>query len=313
MTGSSPLKVGVPEILGTRARDYMPATAQVIVLADDGPLPANVDGIEFFVPMFNRPRVRDILPRLRSLKVIQTMSAGVDWVISVVPSGVTICDARGIHDIPVSEWIVTAILSTYKQFPVFEDRQRKGVWERPRMSEPDIADLAGKKILILGYGSIGRAAEDRLTPFGVDIIRVARRPRTGVHGLEEVRDLLPLADVVILLLPLTDATRGIVDEAFLKRMKGGALLVNAARGPLVDTDALLRLLASGRIKAALDVADPEPIPDGHELWKTPNTLITPHIAGNSPEFTNRACRFIGSQVERFSAQEPLKNVVEDGY
>ncbi len=305
--------VGLPETLGERLAACMPQEATVVAVADEGPLPDRFQEIEFLVPTFNRQRVTDLLPRLRQLKVLQTMSAGVDWLLSIAPEGVTICDASGVHDIPVSEWIVTAMLSVYKEFPVFRDSQDEGVWQRPTMFEPAITDMSGKKVLILGYGSIGRATEERLAPFGVEILRVARQARTGVHGIEQLPELLPRSDAVVLLLPLTDETRGIVDASFLARMKEGALLVNAARGPLVKTDALLESLQSGRVRAALDVTDPEPLPDGHELWTAPNTLITPHIAGHSPEFIARAGRFIGDQVGRYGRGEDLENVVQNGY
>jgi len=306
--------VGLPESFSRGLQDCIPGSATPVILADEGSLAPGADEVEFFVPMFNRPRVIEVLPQLHSLKVLQTLSAGVDWLLTIAPKGVTICDASGVHDVPVSEWIVAAILSMYKQFPEFRDRQRAGVWERPLMLQSDVTDLAGKRVLILGYGSIGRATEERLTPFGVEIVRVARRPRSGVHGMADLLpDLLPRADVVVLLLPLTDETRGIVDEFFLSRMKDGALLVNAARGALVETPALLQSLQEGRIKAALDVTDPEPLPEGHELWAAPNTLITPHVAGHSSEFLPRACRLVGRQIERFASGEPLQNVVEYGY
>jgi phosphoglycerate dehydrogenase-like enzyme len=308
-----PITVGIPELLADRLRYHIPHTAMPIILADEGPLSPSAADIEFFVPMFNRPRVSELLPQLQSLRVLQTMSAGVDWLLAMAPPGVTICDASGVHDIPVAEWILTAILSMCKQFPVFRDRQRSGVWQRPSMLQPDIADLAGKNVLIIGFGSIGRATEERLAPFRVEIVRVARRPRDGVFGMQRLPELLPQADIVVLLLPLTDETRGIVDAKFLNGMKKGALLVNAARGALVHTSALVDFLHAGHIKAALDVTEPEPLSEGHALWTAPNTLITPHTAGHSPEFLDRAGSFVGGQVERFGLGMPLKNVVENGY
>src|SRR5690606_30484559 len=141
-------------------------------------------------------------------------------------------------------------------------------------------ELAGKRVLIVGAGDIGVGVAARLAPFEVSITRVARRPRPGVHGVDELPELLPHADVVALLVPLTDATRGMVDKDFLGRMADGALLVNAARGPVVDTAALTEELSTGRIGAALDVTDPEPLPPDHPLWRMPNVLITPHVAGS---------------------------------
>ena len=168
-------------------------------------------------------------------------------------------------------------------------------------------------MLIVGYGSIGRALEARLAPFGARIVRVARHARDGVHSTDQLPHLLPHADAVVILLPLTSATRGMVNADFLAAMRPGALLVNAARGPIVDTDALLAALRAERIQAALDVTDPEPLPDGHPLWSAPGVLITPHIGGAVFRVYERGWRFAGEQVRRYLDGEPLLNVVKDGY
>ncbi len=171
-------------------------------------------------------------------------------------------------------------------------------------------------MLIVGYGSIGEAIEARLTPFGVTVLRVARRARETprVSAIGELHELLPLADVVVLIVPLTEETRGMFGAAEIGLMKHGALLVNAARGPVVVTEALVEALTEHRIRAAVDVTDPEPLPVGHPLWTAPNCLITPHIGGSTPEFIYRAFRFAAAQVQRFTAGEPLENVVtEAGY
>ena len=305
--------VGLPEVVADRLIACLPEIAMPVAIADEGELPAGAEAIQFLVPTFNRARTKELLTELHSLKVLQTMSAGVDWLAPMAPDGVIICDASGVHDTAVSEWIVAAILSHYKQFPRYRDQQVASRWHRPAMFEADTMDLEGKTVLIVGHGSIGRATEQRLVPFGVRVVRVARQERPGVQAAGELGELLPSADIVVLLLPLTPETRGIVDGRFLERMKPGSLLVNAARGPLVQTDALVASLKSGHVRAALDVTDPEPLPEGHELWLTPNVLITPHIAGHSPEFLARVCRFVGGQVERFARGKPLKNVMENGY
>jgi phosphoglycerate dehydrogenase-like enzyme len=173
--------------------------------------------------------------------------------------------------------------------------------------------LADSTVLIIGYGSIGQAVERRLAPFEVDVVRVASTPRPGVHGTDELPDLLPSADIVLLLVPATPATAGMVDAAFLARMKDGALLVNAARGPVVDTDALVAETASGRLRAALDVTDPEPLPDDHPLWRAPGVLITPHVAGSTPASTRRVLRVVRDQLKRYIAGEPLNNVITGSY
>ena len=177
-------------------------------------------------------------------------------------------------------------------------------------------------MLIVGYGAIGAALEARLTPFEVEVVRVARSARPGgqgpevtgpvVYGVAELPALLPDADVVVLLVPLTDATRGLVDADFLARMKPGALLVNVARGAVVDTDALLVALNEGRITAALDVTDPEPLPPDHPLWSAPGVLVSPHVGGASSAMWPRAYRVVREQLDRFAAGEPLANVVRPG-
>jgi len=221
---------------------------------------------------------------------------------------VTLCDARGVHDSSTSEWAATAVLAAVREFPRFAVAQVAGRWEHGVTGE-----LAGRRVLVVGAGSIGDALCRRLEPFGVDLVRVARRARDGVHAVVELPELLPSADVVVLLVPLTDATRGMVDAAFLARMPDGALLVNAARGPAVDTDALTAELASGRLRAALDVTDPEPLPAGHPLWTVPGLLLTPHVAGSVRGVLPRAYRLVARQLWRYADGEPLDNVVVDGY
>jgi phosphoglycerate dehydrogenase-like enzyme len=168
-------------------------------------------------------------------------------------------------------------------------------------------------VLLVGYGAIGEAIEARLRPFEVEVVRVARRGRDGVHPIAELPRLLPDADVVILIVPLTAETRGLVDADFLARMKDGALLVNVARGPVVDTDALLAALTSGRLSAAVDVTDPEPLPADHPLWDAPNLLVSPHVGGASSAMWPRAHRLVRDQLHRFADGEPLANVMEGEY
>ncbi|MFI9390452.1 2-hydroxyacid dehydrogenase [Streptomyces bauhiniae] len=252
------------------------------------------------------------LERMTGLRVIQTLTAGVDDItadLSLVRPGVQLCNARGVHDTSTAELALTLTLASLRGIPGFVRAQDEGRWQgefRPA--------LADRNVLILGYGAIGSAIEDRLAPFEVErVIRVARSGRTTargvVHPLTELPQLLPDADVVILATPLTDETRGLVDAAFLARMKDGALLVNIARGPVVDTDALLSEVESGRLTAALDVTDPEPLPPGHPLWRAPGVLITPHVGGPSSAFRPRAERLLVDQLTRFVNHEPLRHVV----
>jgi phosphoglycerate dehydrogenase-like enzyme len=257
--------------------------------------------------------------------------AGVDWILPWLPKQVTLCDGRGIHDISASEWVLAAIMSTMKWIPLYRDLQAKQQWKGFAsvtdgfLGETGTSkgqykvlaeDLAGKTVLIVGYGSIGEAIEARLTPFGVTVLRVARRARQqpAVSAIADLPTLLPLADIVVLIVPLTAETHGLIGAPELALMKHGALLVNAARGPVVVTDALVAALQEHRIRAAVDVTDPEPLPPGHPLWSAPNCLITPHIGGSTPQFIHRAFRFAAAQVRRFAAGEPLENIVTDaGY
>ena len=270
--------------------------------------PAELEQAEFFVAdAWSAKETIAAMPNMTSLRVVQTLSAGVDW-LPPLPVEVTLCDARGVHDIAVAEWVLSAILAAARKLPEMVDSQRAGRWERPPQSE-----LHGSRVLILGYGSIGEAVEVRLEPFGVEVERVARAAREGVHPIDALGELLPVADVVVLLVPLTGETAGLVDARFLGRMKEGALLVNAARGQIVDTGALLEALHGERVRAGLDVTDPEPLPDGHPLWSAPGALITPHVAGDTPGFKPRAYRLVGDQIRRHAAGEPLINVVEGDY
>jgi phosphoglycerate dehydrogenase-like enzyme len=249
-----------------------------------------------------------LLAQMERLRVIQTLSAGVDRLVARVPAGVILCDARGTRDVPVAEWVLAVILAARKRLPQLRDRQRAHEWAWGQTQE-----LEGASVLILGYGSIGAAVEARLAPFGAEVIRVARRARAGVHPVEELGSLLPLADVVVVLLPLTEATEGLLDRAALSRLRPDALLVNASRGAIVETEALLELLLAGRVQAALDVTDPEPLPAEHPLWDAPGVLITPHCAGDTLAAERRAFALVGDQVRRFVREEPLANVVEQDY
>jgi phosphoglycerate dehydrogenase-like enzyme len=266
----------------------------------------DVGEVEFVVPNWQISRG---LEPLTGLKVIQTISAGVDWIIDRVPDGVTLCSARGARDPAMAEWVLWAILADMKASGVAAAQQRTHEWEHL-----DLRDLDGARVLILGHGSIGAAVEERLLPFGVaEVVRVARRARDGVHGVDELGALLPGADVVVNILPATAETEGLLDARMLGAMRRGALLVNAGRGATVDTDALLAALEDGRVRAVLDVVEPEPLPEDHALWDAPNLILTPHSAGDTPGAEQRAWALAGEQLHRYAAGEELLNVVRDGY
>jgi phosphoglycerate dehydrogenase-like enzyme len=238
--------------------------------------------------------------------------AGVDAFLPLLPSGVTLCDAQGVHDIPTAEWTVAVILAMQKRLPFYFGQQQLENWSGRREGE-QIDEVSDKTVLIVGYGSIGRAIESRLAPFGPRFLRVARRARDGVFPVSQLDELLPQANIVVVITPLTAETRHLMNADRIARMKRGALLVNSARGEVVETDALVKALNDRRIRAALDVTDPEPLPAGHPLWKAPDLLITPHTAGFSPKFLGRALKLASEQAERFARGEPLLNVVSSGY
>jgi phosphoglycerate dehydrogenase-like enzyme len=276
--------------------------------------PADPADCAYYVVPYMKPLEVGLrpLPRLSSVEVVQTLSAGVDNVLPGIKDlrpGVRLCNARGVHEASTAELALTLVLASLRGVPDFVRAQDKGEWRggfRPA--------LADRNVLIVGYGSIGSAIEDRLVPFEVArVARVARSERTTargpVHPLTELPALLPEADVVILSTPLTETTRHLVNADFLARMKDGALLVNVARGPVVDTKALLAEVESGRLTAALDVTDPEPLPPGHPLWQAPGVLVSPHVGGPTSAFLPRAKRLLVDQLSRFVNREPLRNVI----
>ncbi|MFF0187985.1 2-hydroxyacid dehydrogenase [Streptomyces sp. NPDC005244] len=280
----------------------------------DQDFPADPAECAFYVVPYMKPPAVSQRPlsAMTSVRVVQTLSAGVDHVLPSLKSlrsGVVLCNARGVHEASAAELTLTLILASLRGVPDFVRGQDAEEWRSG--FRPSLAD---KSVLIVGYGSIGSAIEDRLAPFELArVARVARSARTTERGpvrpLTELPSLLPESDVVVLSTPLTESTRGLVNADFLSRMKDGALLVNVARGPVVDTKALLAELESGRITAALDVTDPEPLPPGHPLWHAPGVLISPHVGGPTSAFWPRAKRLLAQQLTLFVNREPLRNVV----
>ncbi|WP_329621029.1 2-hydroxyacid dehydrogenase [Streptomyces sp. NBC_01255] len=282
---------------------------------DGGPeFPADPARCAFYVVPYMKGSEIAVRPlaAMTSVRAVQTLSAGIDHVMPGIPSlrpGVALCNAKGVHEASTAELTLALILASLRGIPGFVRGQDAEEWR-----EGFYPALADKSVLIVGYGSIGAAIEDRLAPFEcARVARVARSARATergpVHALAELPALLPEADVVVLSTPLTPATHHLADAGFLARMKDGALLVNVARGPVVDTAALLKEVESGRITAALDVTDPEPLPAGHPLWHAPGVLISPHVGGSTSAFMPRAKRLIAGQLRRFAAGEGLANVI----
>jgi phosphoglycerate dehydrogenase-like enzyme len=317
------VRVGVDENLAPELLADFPPEAEIVRIPRH---PTTTVDVDLWIIPFMRKDAQEIFSHLRGVKAVQSMMAGVDWITPWLPKDVILCDGRGIHDISASEWVLAAILTAVKRFPHYRDMQLRQQW-RGQATVPngfmDEAgpqaglyrvlgdDLAGKTVLLVGYGSIGAAIEARLAPFGVSVLRVARTPRAEpkVHAVTELHGLLPKADVIVMIVPLTQETQGMIGATEIGLMKRGALLVNAARGPVVVTDALVEALQQQRIGAVLDVTDPEPLPEGHPLWSAPNCMITPHIGGSTPEFIHRAFRFGAAQVRRLLAGEELENIV----
>jgi phosphoglycerate dehydrogenase-like enzyme len=318
------VRLGVDESVDDGLLKGFDDSVQIVRVPEE---PQKEIAVDFWVPALPPRIVQRQAQYLKGVKVIQAPWAGVDGLLKVVPSGVTLCDARGVHDIPTAEWAVAAILAMQKSLPFFVDQQRKGEWavgqQAQQIDAPTgtkiknpaapMAEVADAAVLIVGYGAIGQAIEARLTPFGANFLRVARSARKGVEPVGKLDSLLGQADIVVLTIPLTSETRHLMNAERLARMKTGALLVNASRGAIVDTDALVQALTEGRIRAAVDVTDPEPLPEGHPLWKAPNLLITPHVAGDSDKFLQRAFNLIREQVGRFTQGEQLLNVVSGEY
>src|ERR1017187_1930404 len=264
------------------------------------PLPASAAQVELYVPPFfpGQPAIA-AMRQMPRLSVVQALTAGVDRLLAELPDGVTLCNARGAHDASTAEWVVAAILAALREFPRFALEQAAGRW-----SYQFTGCLAGQTVLIVGYGSIGAAVERRLARFMGDGRGGGRRPPGGrIPGS-------PAADVGVVLTPVTRETIGMVDAGFLARMKDGALLVNAARGSLVATGALCDELSRGRLRAVLDVTDPEPLPPGQPLWALPGVFFTPHVAASTPVSTARALSLVREQVERFIKGQPLQNVID---
>ncbi|MGA9587588.1 MAG: 2-hydroxyacid dehydrogenase [Terracidiphilus sp.] len=321
----SMLRVGYSANLAAELLADFPSGIELIRLPRE--LDHDVE-IEVWIPDPYPTRNTQIVPHLRGVKLVLSLMAGTEWIPGAMGPHVTICNARGAHNISTAEWTVSAILTMLKHFPLLLDIQRSGEWKRRFETSAEYAaitgdtrpfyppvmleELTGKTVLLVGYGSIGKEIERMLGPFDVELIRLARTARENpdVHAVGELDALLPMAQVIVLILPSSEETRWLIGARQFSLMQQGALLVNAARGPIVDTDALVLALQNKRIRAALDVTDPEPLPVNHPLWKCPNLLITPHVGGSSPEFARRSLNIAADELRRYMAGEPLRNVVQ---
>jgi len=278
----------------------------IVVYDPAEPMPAEAADAEVMVvPPATGPdallaAMRD-LPRLR---LVQTLSAGIEQWQGRLPDGVSLSNARGAHGGSTAEWAIAALLVIFRDFPRFAAAQAAHEWDQTATETLD-----GKRVLILGAGDLGTNLRARLEPFGATVTMVAHTAHDGAHGLNEVPDLLADHDAVVIMIPYSEETHHLVDAKFLARMPDGAVIVNAARGPIVDTGALLGELNRQRLRAALDVTDPEPLPPGHPLWDAPGVLITPHIGGNTAGVTDRAWKVAARQVAAYAAGQDPPNLV----
>jgi phosphoglycerate dehydrogenase-like enzyme len=276
----------------------------------DGTWPDSIAEVELLVVPYMQPAptVMERVGEMASLRAIQLLSAGYDSYLPFLPDGVRLCNAAGVHDASTAELAVGLALANNRHLDTYARNMPTGTWGN------DFAtSLADRRVLIVGYGRIGAAIERRLAGFEVaSVTRVARHARTDevlVHAIAELASLLAEADVVFVVTPLTAETEHLIGAAELASLPDGALLVNVSRGKVVDTDALVAATASGRIRASLDVTDPEPLPADHPLWRTPGVFISPHVGGQSSAFYPRMQRLVRDQLVRFANGEPLANVV----
>ena len=269
-------------------------------------LPVDLSQVGFYVPTYMGPRKSlELIAQMPNLEVVQLLTVGFDAALEYVPDHVSLCNAVGVHDASTAELAIALVLASLRGIDDFARAMPQGDWIHER--RPSLVD---QRVLIIGAGGVGQAIANRLIPFEAEVILVARSQRPGVVAISELPSLLPEGDVVILAIPLNVHTSGLVDDSFLSRMRDGALLVNVARGGVVDTQALVRHAKQGRIRAALDVTDPEPLPPEHPLWRIPGVLISPHVGGNTSAFLPRARALVEKQIGRWRSGDPLAHVVQ---
>jgi len=260
-------------------------------------------GTHFYVPSYMAGEwAFEAMSLMPELAVCQLPTAGFEHALAHLPAGVTLCNAAGVHDASTAELAVGLILARLRRIDDMARAMPAGDFIHERYDA-----LADKRVVIVGVGGIGQALARRLAGFECEVTLVGRTARPGVAGREDLDSLIPDADVIVLAVPLDDSTRGMVDAEFLSRMHDGALLVNVARGAIVETDAILA--EAGRLAFALDVTDPEPLPPAHPLWRAPGVLISPHVGGNTTAFLPRIARLVRQQVDRWESGSPLAHVI----
>jgi phosphoglycerate dehydrogenase-like enzyme len=269
---------------------------------------SDLSKITFYVPTYmgGRPAL-ELTKKMPNLKVLQMPNAGYDDAMEFVREGMTLCNGRSIHDDSTAELAVGLTIASLRGFPDFVRNQDKSSWVHVKNKS-----INDRRIGIIGFGSIGSTIAKMLSGFSVEIVPFTQSGRDNTTAITDLDKHLPTLDVVILILPLTAESKHLFNAKRLSLMKDGALLVNVARGPIVDTDALVKELNSGRITAAVDVTDPEPLPSDHPLWRAKGVLISPHVGGNTTAFEKRARKLIESQLNLLAEGKPLNNVIVAG-
>lgn len=290
--------------------DDLSAPAGITLLSPENfPLDtSDLSQIDFYVPLYmGGAKALSYAAQMPNLKTLQMLNAGYDDALAYLRPGLTLCNARGVHDASTAELAVGLAIASRRGFPEFMREQIAGRWSHHRTSA-----LSDSKIGIIGYGSIGKKIARNLSGFEVSVTAFTQSGRDGSLTIDQLDAHLPELDIIILILPLSDSSRHLFNAKRLAAMKDGALLINVARGPVVETDALVKELNSGRIFAALDVTDPEPLPTGHPLWSAKNLLLLPHVGGNSDAFEPRGRALVESQLQLLAAGAPLEHVVAQG-
>ena len=269
---------------------------------------SDLSQIEFYVPTYmSGKKGLDFVPSMPNLKYLQMPNAGYDDAMAYVRPGMTMCNATGVHDDSTAELAVGLALASRRGFAEFAKDQATATWNHRRF-----ASFSDSKIGIIGFGSIGQTVAKNLSGFAVEVVAFSKSGRDGSHKIDELDQHLPTLDIVILILPLNAESKHMFDARRLALMKDGALIVNVARGPIIDTDALLAELNSGRLNAALDVTDPEPLPSDHPLWKAKNLLLLPHVGGDSTAFESRGRKLVTAQLNLLTSGKSLNNIIVDG-
>ncbi len=283
----------------------IPSSLKTLPINGEFPDEGDLSKITFYVPPYMAgARALEPIAKMSSLQVIQSPNAGVDDVLAILPEGVTLCNAKGVHDASTAELAIGLAISARRGFATFMANQAKSEWIHDRHSS-----LTDSRVGVVGMGSIGSLIAKQLQVFNVEVIGFSRSGSNSTKTMADFDALLPTLDIVILILPLTSQSHHLMNRSRIDAMKKGATLVNVARGPVVDTDALVDALNRGHITAGLDVTDPEPLPPRHPLWSAPHVIITPHVGGDSSAFNPRVRSLIESQLERFATGQPLINIV----